>query len=111
VRQLSGKKVILDTSGEGFRQALPASPYLVKPNVDELSEYVGKTLDSPAAIIEQAYHLMDTFHISSVVISMGKQGAIFVEGDERVWAVPPEVAVVSSVGAGDAMVAGIIAGK
>jgi fructose-1-phosphate kinase PfkB-like protein len=42
---------------------------------------------------------------------MGKEGAIFVEGDETVWAVPPPVAVKSTVGAGDAMVAGIVAGK
>ncbi len=42
---------------------------------------------------------------------MGKEGAIFVEGDEMVWAVPPAVEVKSTVGAGDAMVAGIVAGK
>jgi 1-phosphofructokinase len=42
---------------------------------------------------------------------MGKEGAIFVEGEETLWAVPPAVAVKSSVGAGDALVAGIVAGK
>jgi 1-phosphofructokinase len=46
-----------------------------------------------------------------VVISMGKEGAIFVEGNETVWAVPPAVEVKSTVGAGDAMVAGTVAGK
>ena len=111
VRKLAGKKVVLDTSGEGFRQAVPAGPWLIKPNVDELSEYAGKSLDSPTAILEQARAIMGRYHIHTVVISMGKEGAIFVEGDETVWAVPPVVAVKSTVGAGDAMVAGTVAGK
>ncbi len=111
VRALAGKKVVLDTSGEGFRQAVPAGPWLIKPNVDELSEYAGKQLDSPAAILEQARAVMGRYNIHSVVISMGKDGAIFVEGVETVWAVPPPVEVKSTVGAGDAMVAGIVAGK
>ncbi len=111
VRMLAGKKVVLDTSGEGFRQAVPAGPWLIKPNVDELSEYAGKPLDSPMAILEQAYAIMGRTNIHSVIISMGKEGAIFVEGDETVWAVPPPVEVKSTVGAGDAMVAGIVAGK
>ena len=111
VQALRDKKVVLDTSGEGFRQALAAGPWLIKPNVDELSEYAGKPLDSPAAILEQARALMGQYNIQSVVISMGKEGAIFVEGDETIWAIPPSVEVKSTVGAGDAMVAGIVAGK
>ena len=111
VRALAGKKVVLDTSGEGFRQAVPAAPWLIKPNVDELSEYAGKPLDSPTAILGQARAIMSRYKIHSVVISMGQEGAIFVEGDETVWALPPPVEVKSTVGAGDAMVAGIVAGK
>lgn len=111
VQTLAGKKVLLDTSGEGFRQAVPARPWLIKPNVDELSEYAGKPLDSPAAILDQSHEIMNRYDIHSVVISMGKEGAIFVEGNETVWAVPPPVQVKSTVGAGDAMVAGIVAGK
>ncbi len=111
VGKLAGKKVVLDTSSEGFRQAVPVGPWLIKPNVDELSEYAGKPLETPAAILEQARTVMDRYHIHSVVISMGKEGAIFVEGGESVWAVPPPVEVKSTVGAGDAMVAGIVAGK
>jgi 1-phosphofructokinase len=111
VEALGGKKIVLDTSGDGFRQALTAGPWLIKPNVDELSEYAGKPLDSPTAILEQARVLMGQYNIHSVVISMGKEGAIFVEGAETIWAVPPAVEVKSTVGAGDAMVAGIVAGK
>ena len=111
VRRLAGKKVVLDTSGTGFRHAVPAGPWLIKPNVDELSEYAGKPLESTAAILEIARGVMSQYRICSVVISMGKEGAIFAEGEETVWAVPPAVQVKSTVGAGDAMVAGIVAGK
>ncbi len=120
VRRLAGgpsgnKKVVLDTSGEAFRQALPAGPWLIKPNVDELSEYAGKPLESLASIREAAYEIMDRYPIPHVVISMGKEGAIFIEsagqGRREVWAAPPAVEVKSTVGAGDALVAGIIAGQ
>jgi len=111
VTALAGKKVVLDTSGEGFRQAVTAGPWLVKPNLDELQEFAGEQLDTPAAIVRVARALAQEHSIVSVVVSMGKDGAIFVEGAETLWAMPPAVAVVSTVGAGDALAAGIVAGK
>jgi 1-phosphofructokinase len=48
--------------------------------------------------------------VACVVVSMGAEGALFVAGDEAVLARPPVVAVVSTVGAGDATVAGTVAG-
>lgn len=111
VQTLKGKKVVLDTSGEGFAQAVSAGPWLIKPNVDELREYTGQPMDSHAAILAAARDISARCGIAAVVISMGKQGALFLEGDETLWAVPPEVKVKSTVGAGDAMVAGIVAAK
>lgn len=104
-------RVVVDTSGEGFRQAVIAGPWLIKPNVDELSEFAGERLETAPAIMGVARSLMQRYNISSVVVSMGAQGAIFLEGDEAIWAVPPAVEVRSTVGAGDAMVAGTVAGK
>lgn len=111
VRALAGKKVVLDTSGEGFRQAVAAGPWLIKPNADELGEFAGEKLETSEAIVRVARALMDRCGIASVVVSMGKAGAIYVEGAETVWAAPPAVEVQSTVGAGDAMVAGTVAGK
>ena len=108
---LAGKKVVLDTSGEGFRHAVAAGPWLIKPNADELGEFVGRRLETSDAIVEVAHSLMQRHNITSVVVSMGKEGAIYVEGDETIWVVPPPVEVWSTVGAGDAMVAGTVAGK
>ncbi len=111
VTALAGKKVVLDTSGEAFRQAVTAGPWLVKPNLDELQEFAGERLDTPAAIVRVARALVERYTIAGVVVSMGKEGAIFVEGEETLWAAPPAVAVKSTVGAGDALAAGLVAGK
>lgn len=105
-----GQKVVLDTSGEPLRHALEAAPHIVKPNIHELEEMLGRTLDSRELIVDAARELIarGTF---LVAVSMGAEGALFVTADEVVAARPPNVQIRSTVGAGDAMVAGIVAGQ
>jgi len=105
-----GRKVALDTSGQAQRLALPAVPTLVKPNIDELQELVGRPLATQDEVIAAARTWLAT-GIETVVVSMGADGAIFVEAGQVILARPPHVAVKSTVGAGDAMVSGIVAGK
>ncbi len=105
-----GRAVALDTSGEALRQALPAAPTLIKPNIDELQELVGYQLNTHLYVIQAAQQWLAR-GIQTVVVSMGAEGAIFVEADEAVLAQPPQVTVKSTVGAGDAMVSGTVAGK
>jgi 1-phosphofructokinase len=105
-----GRQVVLDTSGEGLRQAVSAAPYAIKPNIDELQELVGESLQTEAEILNAARTLVKG-GIACVVVSMGKRGAIFVEAQESVLATPPTVTVKSTVGAGDAMVAGTVTAK
>jgi len=103
-----GRKVVLDTSGEALRYAIEAAPNIIKPNIHELEALVDKRLQSEAEVIEAAKKLIEQ-GIELVVVSMGKEGACFVTGTAVVIARPPEIEVKSTVGAGDAMVAGIIA--
>jgi 1-phosphofructokinase len=105
----AGKSVALDTSGEGLRQALSVKPDLVKPNVYELGEVLQRSLNSPELIRQAAVELSQQ-GIQTVVISMGEQGAVFVQSGEAVIAQPPRVPVKSTVGAGDAMISGTVAG-
>ncbi|MBW4658943.1 MAG: 1-phosphofructokinase [Drouetiella hepatica Uher 2000/2452] len=105
-----GKTVVLDASGESFRQAIPFAPYAIKPNVEELQELCGQRLETEAAIVQTAQDLLSK-GIECVVVSMGAQGAIFAEANAIVVARPPKIEVVSTVGAGDAMVSGLIMGK
>lgn len=105
-----GRYVALDTSGRALSMALPAAPTLIKPNIDELRELTGNLLNSRAKVVQAAQQQL-TRGIETVIISMGEQGALFVEADQVVLARPPEVKVRSTVGAGDAMVSGTVAGK
>lgn len=105
-----GKTVVLDASGDSFQQAIAAAPYAIKPNLEELQEILGRTLGSETEIVQAARDLVAQ-GITCVVVSMGAEGAIFVEADAAVWAYPPSIEVVSTVGAGDAMVSGLVTGK
>ena len=106
----SGRKVLLDTSGEAFSLALEARPTVVKPNIHEFETFVGHPLSNEQEVVAAARILIDR-GIELVVISMGKEGACFITATESVMARPPEIEVKSTVGAGDAMVAGILSGQ
>jgi 1-phosphofructokinase len=104
-----GKTVVLDASGSAFAAAIPTGPDVIKPNIEELQELVGRNLAGHGDIIAAAKQLIDR-GIGLVAVSMGPDGALFVERDAAVLAVPPNITVKSTVGAGDAMVAGIVTG-
>jgi len=105
-----GKQVVLDTSRDALRKGVLAGPTIVKPNVDELKQLTGQSLTDEVALEQAARQLLDG-GIQLVVISMGEHGAMFVDPAVTLIAVPPSVPVKSTVGAGDAMVAGLITGK
>lgn len=111
VRRLKGlgKTVVLDASGAPFAAAVGCGPDLIKPNIDELSELVGRPLGSQAEVLAAARTLIDQ-GVGLVAVSMGADGALFCAGADAVLAVPPAIVVKSTVGAGDAMVAGLVAG-
>jgi 1-phosphofructokinase len=102
-----GRRVVVDTSGEALAQAVEAAPDVIKPNIDELAELVGHPLADEAAVVAAAQSLRER-GIDLVAVSMGGRGAIFVSAEGAVHAVPPPAVIRSTVGAGDAMVAGII---
>ena len=104
-----GKHVALDTSRDALREGVQAIPTIVKPNVDELQQLTGQSLTDAAAVEQAARQLVEK-GIQLVVISMGEKGAMFVDATSTLMAVPPSVMVKSTVGAGDAMVAGLVAG-
>ncbi len=111
VKTLSGRKVVLDTSGEGFREAVGAGPWLISTTLSELGELAGTGLDTASAILHQGRNLIQRCGITGVVVSLGTEGAIYVEAEESVWALVPSAEVKSTAGTGDALVAGIVAGK
>lgn len=107
-----GGKVLLDASGPAFAEGLKAGPQIVKPNRDELSEFLGKPLATLAETADAARGLLgQTADLELVVVSMGGDGALFISRSEALHAHPLKVELISSVGAGDAMVAGVVAAR
>lgn len=102
-----GGRAVLDTSGEPLKYALQAGPEIVKPNIHELEEILGTSLGSRLEILH-SIGLLRRQTKSLVAISMGGEGAVFSDGNAVLLTRPPRVEVRSTVGAGDAMVAGIV---
>ncbi|VFP86227.1 1-phosphofructokinase [Candidatus Erwinia haradaeae] len=101
--------IVFDSSHETFIAGLTAKPYLIKPNLRELETYIGYPLPTKEDVINTAQILRGK-GIEHVVISMGAKGAILVNAD-GVWiSQPPSCDVISTVGAGDSMVGGLIYG-
>ncbi len=100
---------VVDASGKSLRASLAAQPFLVKPNRAELCEAVGHRLEDLGAVRAAAHDLMAA-GAQHVLVSLGADGALLVTPD-RVWhAEGLKVRVSSTVGAGDAMTAGFVAG-
>jgi 6-phosphofructokinase 2 len=99
-----GAKVIVDTSGPALERALDGGVFLIKPNLRELRQLTGRSLDDQASCIEAARQLVDAGGTEIVALSLGHNGALFVTA-EGAWHAPAlEVKLVSAVGAGDSFV-------
>lgn len=104
-----GTKVILDTRGEPFTKALAKGVFITKPNIDELSEFFHKKLETTEEIVEVGKKLR-AMGSENVIISMGKEGSILISEKGVYKGNAPKGKLISSVGAGDSMVAGITYG-
>lgn len=104
-----GLKVAFDSSGAALDAGLRALPWLVKPNTEELGEVVGKPLHGFAEQREAAQALIER-GIEHVVVSQGEQGVNWFCRGAVLNALPPQVTVASTVGAGDSLLAGMVHG-
>lgn len=105
-----GVEVIVDATKDLLLKALPYKPFLIKPNHHELGEIFGVTLDTKDEILLYAKKLQK-MGARNILISRGENGAILLsEQDEIVEGPPIEGVVKNTVGAGDSMVAGFLAG-
>ena len=105
-----GLKVVLDSSNAALTAGLTAHPWLVKPNRRELEVWAGRSLHTIEEVIEAAEQLR-SHGIENVIISMGEKGSVWLNSEGVLQAQPPHCKnVVSTVGAGDSMVAGLIYG-
>lgn len=104
-----GAHAIVDAQDELLLLACQANPYLIKPNQYELEQLVGQSINGVHEAAMAARKLQKQ-GIEHICVSLGPQGAIWVNALNSFHAKPPTVSVNSTVGAGDSLVAGIVAG-
>ena len=103
-----GAKVIIDVSGEALEEAIKEGVYLIKPNVREFRELVGEDIKEESQIKAEAQRMVKSGRCEVLVISLGAAGALMVSEEISERILPPTVPIISKVGAGDSMVAGIV---
>lgn len=105
-----GTRCVVDATGMLLKKALPNHPFLVKPNREELEEIVGKKLACLNAI-EAAARQMQQQGARNVLVSLGGDGALLIdENGHTHYHGAPKGKVLNTVGAGDSLVAGFLAG-
>ena len=101
-----GIKTILDADGELLKQGILSGPYLIKPNIHELEKLFGVKIDGIEEVISYCKSIFD-YGVSMIAVSLGSEGALFMNKEKTIYAKGIKVKVKSTVGAGDSMVAAL----
>ena len=104
-----GVKVILDTRDKPFEEALKKGVFLVKPNKKELEEFFKREILTDEDLLKAGKELQK-LGAKNVLISLGGDGSLLITENNVLRGKAPKGNVISTVGAGDSMVAGIIYG-
>ncbi|HDJ1876809.1 TPA: 1-phosphofructokinase [Staphylococcus aureus] len=105
----TGAKLVVDAEKELAEIVLPYHPLFIKPNKDELEVMFNTTVNSDEDVIKYGRLLVDK-GAQSVIVSLGGDGAIYIDKEISIKAVNPQGKVVNTVGSGDSTVAGMVAG-
>jgi 1-phosphofructokinase family hexose kinase len=104
-----GVRVLVDTSGPALEAALAARPWGLKVNGAELGAALGRPVEDSAGAAA-ALGELHARGLALAAVSLGALGAVASDGAGRWWARPPRERVVSSVGSGDSLLAGLATG-
>lgn len=106
--QKKGAKIVLDSKSFSLEDIFEVQPWLIKPNQEEISEYLGCQINSIAQAIAKTKIFAD-HGVSNVMVSLGEQGALLLHSGKCYIATPPAIKAISTIGAGDSSLAGFIA--
>jgi 6-phosphofructokinase 2 len=99
---------VVDTSGDALKEAIADGVDIIKPNLNELSEFTGHKLDSDTACVAACRKLIDDGRVAMVALTLGGDGAMLVTKERALKARPMKIEVVSAVGAGDSFLGGLV---
>jgi 1-phosphofructokinase len=103
----SGTHTVLDADAEALAAGLTGHPEIVKTNHHEAERLLGRSLESDELLLGAADEMRSAGAATSIVTA-GERGAVMVSETAAWWCWPPETAVVSAVGAGDALLGGLL---
>lgn len=101
-------RFVVDSSGPALRAALKEGVYLAKPSLRELCELTGRALEDEASWAEACRKLIAAEAAAVVALTLGERGALIVTRDATLRADAPQIAAVSSIGAGDSFLAALV---
>ena len=103
-----GAKIVIDSRSFSLDDLLDAAPWLIKPNQEEISSYLGREIEGFEDALSAARELNEK-GIDNVMISLGSQGALLVCKEGAFVATPPVIDARSTIGAGDSSIGGFLA--
>jgi 1-phosphofructokinase len=106
----AGLRVALDSSGSTLQAVLTATPQLVKPNAHELAEVTGQPIRTIGDVTAAA-QMLRAKGLDTVLVSLGRDGAVLVDGSCALHGRTAAVTAINTVGAGDAFLAGYLAAE
>ena len=104
-----GARIVLDSKSFTIEDIFEIQPWLIKPNQEEISEYLGCEIKTLSQVLEKA--AVFTEHgIINTMVTLGEQGAVLLTEDKTYIATTPIIEAISTIGAGDSTIAGFLAG-
>ena len=103
-----GLKFVLDTSGKSYKGVLEEGAYLIKPNRRELRDVTGERAETKGEQEKLLLKILQEYPVEMIVLSLGEEGAMLATRGQVMHFPAPQVEHVSSIGAGDSMVAGMV---
>ena len=108
IAKLKKIKLIVDSSGDALKESVDEGLFMLKPNINELSFLNGAGELRTEDVEDAAKSIISKGKCKFMVISMGAEGAMLITEESTFKITPPKVNSISTVGAGDSMVAGIV---
>ena len=106
--QEKGARIVIDSRSFTLSDLCEMKPWLIKPNQEEISMYLGREIDGFTEVLDSARELFGK-GIENVMISLGAKGALLVSGEGAFVAEPPVIEAKSTIGAGDSSIGGFLA--
>ena len=107
--QNQGARIVLDSKSFTIEDIFEIKPWLIKPNQEEISDYLGCEINTLSQVLEKAT-IFTEHGIVNTMVTLGEKGAVLLTEDKVYIATCPTINAISTIGAGDSTIAGFLAG-